>query len=130
MPVSSIARIIPVTGARTTAVNRAPIPTTEYSVGFVATPGNQRLHTVPKRRPTWEPRTNMGANKPPGVRAAYDTAPSAKRRMKMKTRTMRTTNTKMMMTSTTMRMRMKTTMRMKSQSLSIEDVVLNQHPES
>jgi len=48
VPVISMTRIIPVTGARTTAVKNAAIPTTANSVGLVATPGSKLPQRIPK----------------------------------------------------------------------------------
>jgi len=51
LAVISVTKMIPVTGARTTAVKNAAMPTTPSAVGDGATAGNHREQRVPKRRP-------------------------------------------------------------------------------
>ena len=62
--------VIPVIGARTTAVKKAAMPTTARVRGSGAHSGKKWVQTIPKRRPLCAPRTSRGAKRPPGVRAA------------------------------------------------------------
>ncbi len=78
--VISTTSTMPVSGARTTPVKKAAIPTTANAAGWIFKPGNASWPRSPKNSPSCAPSTSMGANKPPGVPAAYDTAPSPKRR--------------------------------------------------
>jgi hypothetical protein len=50
-PVISVTKMIPVTGARTTAVKNAAMPTTAKAVGRSPRYGNQRQKNVPRKRP-------------------------------------------------------------------------------
>ncbi len=60
-------RVIPVSGARTDAVNTAAIPRTAKAVGVGASAGKSHWPAWPTMTPLMVPRTRMGAKIPPGV---------------------------------------------------------------
>ncbi len=70
LPVSSVTRTMPVTGALTTAVKKAAIPTMTQDATPRCKFGSRSEQTVANNRPTCAPTVNMGANNPPGVPAA------------------------------------------------------------
>ena len=72
-PSGGVARVtstIPVTGACTTPVKNAAIPTTANASGSMPRLGKAAWHNAPNKSPSWAPNTSKGANSPPGVRAA------------------------------------------------------------
>ena len=70
---------IPVSGARTIPLNNAAMPTTAKLTGWIPAPGNRASAASPKNKPLCAPRTSIGANRPPGVPAAYDAVLSTRR---------------------------------------------------
>ena len=68
--VISVARIRPVTGARTEEVKKAAMPMRAMPAGSGVTPGRATAPTSPTSSPRSDPITSMGANSPPGVSAA------------------------------------------------------------
>ena len=70
LAVSSMTRMIPVTGALTTAVKKAAIATMAKVVGVTTAWGRTNPQSAENSSPIWAPRTSIGANRPPGVPAA------------------------------------------------------------
>ena len=79
-PVSSKIKIIPVIGARTTAVKN-PAMASRMKL-LIYSPGipNNSLHTVPKTQPAKAPNTSIGKKMPPGTPAPKLTAENTNRR--------------------------------------------------
>ncbi len=68
--VISVTSTMPVSGARTTPVKKAAMPTKAKDCGSIAAPGNSILQRAPNISPACAPSVSSGANRPPGVPAA------------------------------------------------------------
>src|SRR6476660_8911910 len=74
--VISVTSTIAVTGARTVAPKKAAIPTSANGIAnCAASQGHTASNTPSKSSPHSAPTANIGAKRPPGTAAEYDSGP-------------------------------------------------------